>query len=325
MLKTCTHLLAICAAILVVPGAAWPQGSYPNRPVRIIVAFPAGQATDLAARAIAQKLSESLGQQFIVDNRPGAASIIGSEAAAKSPNNGYSLFMGSSGSLAVNPGMYSKLPYDPVNDFTPISQALYVPFFIFVHPSLPANNVKELVDFLKANPNKVNFGSAGTGASNHLSAELFKSVTGVSMVHVPYKGSPPAVTDLLGGQIALMFETGPLGLPHAKSGKLKVIAVASRQRSAAMPELVTIAESGYPGFETVGWAGLLSPAGTPKEIITKLHGEVARVIAQPGINDRFISLGAELVSSSPEDFGAYIKSEIAKWGKVIRESGAKAD
>ena len=325
MLKTCTHLLAICAAILVVPGAAWPQGSYPNRPVRIIVAFPAGQATDLAARAIAQKLSESLGQQFIVDNRPGAASIIGSEAAAKSPNNGYNLFMGSSGSLAVNPGMYSKLPYDPVNDFTPISQALHVPFFIFVHPSLPANNVKELVDFLKANPNKVNFGSAGTGASNHLSAELFKSVTGVSMVHVPYKGSPPAVTDLLGGQIALMFETGPLGLPHAKSGKLKVIAVASRQRSAAMPELVTIAESGYPGFETVGWAGLLSPAGTPKEIITKLHGEVARVIAQPGINDRFISLGAELVSSSPEDFGAYIKSEIAKWGKVIRESGAKAD
>ncbi len=325
MLKTCTHLFAVGAAVLGVQAPAWPQAGYPNRPVRIIVAFPAGQATDLAARAIAQKLSENLGQQFIVDNRPGAASIIGSEAAAKAPNNGYNLFMGSSGSLAVNPGMYAKLPYDPVGDFMPISQALYVPFFIFVHPSLPATNVKELVGFLKANPNKVNFGSAGTGASNHLSAELFKSVTGVSMVHVPYKGSPPAVTDLVGGQIALMFETGPLGLPHAKSGKLRVIAVGSRQRSAAMPELVTIAESGYPGFETVGWAGLLSPAGTPKEIIAKLNSEVVRVIAQPGINDRFVSLGAELVSSSAEDFGAYIRSEIAKWGKVIKESGARMD
>jgi tripartite-type tricarboxylate transporter receptor subunit TctC len=325
MLKTCTRLLVVCAAAFGAQTHAWSQAAYPNRPVRIIVAFPAGQATDLAARAIAQKLTESLGQQFIVDNRPGAASIIGSEAAAKSPNNGYNLFMGSSGSLAVNPGMYSKLPYDPVSDFTPISQALYVPFFIFLNPGVPANNVKELVDYLKTNPNKVNFGSAGTGASNHLSAELFKSVTGVSMVHVPYKGSPPAVTDLLGGQIGLMFETGPLGLPHAKSGKLKVIAVGSRQRSAAMPELVTIAESGYPGFETVGWAGLLSPTGTPKEIIIRLNAEVVRIIAQPGINDRFVSLGAELVSSSPDDFGAYVKSEIAKWGKVIRESGAKAD
>jgi tripartite-type tricarboxylate transporter receptor subunit TctC len=315
----------LCAIPFCMQIDAHAQDAYPNRPVRIIVAFPAGQATDLAARAVAQKLSENLGQQFIVDNRPGAASIIGSEAAAKAPNNGYNLFMGSSGSLAVNPGMYSKLPYDPVGDFTPISQALYVPFFIFVHPSVPANNVKELVAFLKANPNKLNFGSAGTGASNHLSAELFKSVTGVAMTHVPYKGSPPAVTDLLAGQISLMFETGPLGLPHVKNGKLKVLAVGSRQRSAAMPELVTVAESGYPGFETVGWAGLLSPAGTPKDIIARLNSEVVRIIAQPGINDRFISLGAELVSSTPDEFGAYIKSEIAKWGKVIKESGAKAD
>ena len=325
MLKFCPQFVVVLALALGWQSSAWPQAAYPNRPVRIIVAFPAGQATDLAARAIAQKLSENLGQQFIVDNRPGAASIIGSEAAAKAPNNGYNLFMGSSGSLAVNPGMYSKLPYDPVNDFTPISQALYVPFFLFVHPGVPAGTVNELVAYLKANPNKLNFGSAGTGASNHLSAELFKSVTGVSMVHVPYKGSPPAVVDLLAGQIGLMFETGPLALPHAKSGKLKVIAVGSRQRSAAAPELVTIAESGYPGFETVGWAGLLSPTGTPKEVITKLNAEVVRIIAQSGINERFVSLGAELVSSTPENFGAYIKSEIAKWGKVNRDSGAKAD
>jgi tripartite-type tricarboxylate transporter receptor subunit TctC len=312
------------AAFGLTPGVG-AQDAYPSRPVRIIVAFPAGQATDLAARSIAQKLTENLGQQFVVDNRPGAASIIGSELAARSPNNGYTLFMGSSGSLAVNPGMYSKLPYDPVRDFTPISQALYVPFFIFVHPGVPAHNVKELVDHLKTNPNKINFGSAGPGASNHLSAEFFKSTAGVAMMHVPYKGSPPAVTDLLAGQINLMFETGPLGLPHTRTGKLKVIAVGSRQRSAAMPDLATIAESGYPGFETVGWAGLLAPAGAPKPIIARLNSEVARAVAQPGANDRFVPLGAELVSSSPDVFGAYIKSEIIKWGKVIKESGARAD
>ena len=315
--------ILIAAAAALACSAAFAQ--YPNKPIRVIVPFPPGGAAELGARIFTTPLSQQLGQPIIIETRPGAEGIIASEAVRKSDADGYTLYYGTATGMSFAPAAKKVPPYDPVNDFTPISQALYVPFFIFVHPSLPANNVKELVDFLKANPNKVNFGSAGTGASNHLSAELFKSVTGVSMVHVPYKGSPPAVTDLLGGQIALMFETGPLGLPHAKSGKLKVIAVASRQRSAAMPELVTIAESGYPGFETVGWAGLLSPAGTPKEIITKLHGEVARVIAQPGINDRFISLGAELVSSSPEDFGAYIKSEIAKWGKVIRESGAKAD
>ena len=326
MVNIRSQVLMACAVALGAQVNAWSQTTpYPNRPVRIIVAFPAGQATDLAARAIAQKLSETFNQQFVVDNRPGAASIIGSETAAKSPNTGYNLFMGSSGSLAVNPGMYSKLPYDPVNDFTPISLALKVPFFIFVHAGFPANTVKELVDYLKANPNKVNFGSAGNGATNHLSAEYFQSVTGVSMVHVPYKGSPPAVTDLLAGQIGLMFETGPLGLPHVKNGKLKVIAVGSAQRSAAAPDLVTIAESGYPGFETVGWAGLLSPAGTPKEIVNKLNAEVVRIIGTSGINDRFIALGAELVSSSPDEFGVYIKSEIAKWGKVIRDSGVKAD
>ena len=320
----CFKLLALCIAACM-PGIAWSQGAYPNKPVRIIVAFPPGQATDQAARAIAQKLSENLGQQFFVENKPGAASIIGSEAAAKSPNDGYTLFMGSSGSLAVNPGMYAKLPYDPIKDFTPISLTLKVPFFVVVNPSVPAGTVKELVAYLKANPGKVNFGSAGNGASNHLSAELFKSVTGVSMVHVPYKGSPPAVTDLLAGQIGLMFETGPLIMPHMKTGRLKVLAVGSAQRSLAAPELVTIAESGYPGFETVGWAGLLAPAGTPRDIIARLNSEVVRILSQTEVTGRFVTLGAELVSSSADDFGAYIKSETAKWGKVIKDSGAKAD
>lgn len=320
-----TKLVAVCAAALCVTGQAWSQAAYPNRPVKIIVAFPPGQATDQAARAIAQKLSESLGQQFFVENKPGAASIIGSEAAAKSPNDGYTLFMGSSGSLAVNPAMYAKLPYDPIRDFTPISLGLKVPFFLVVNPSVPGATVKELVAYLKANPGKVNFGSAGNGASNHLSTELFKSVTGVAIVHVPYKGSPPAVTDLLAGQIGLMFETGPLIMPHVKSGRLKAIAVGSAQRSLAAPDLVTIAESGYPGFETVGWAGLLAPTGTPRDIVTRLNAEIVRILSQAEVTGRFVTLGAELVSSSPEDFGAYIKSETAKWGKVVRDSGAKAD
>ncbi len=325
MRKAFARAVLLCIATLGIHTQAMAQAGYPNRPVKVIVAFPPGQATDQAARAVSQKLSESLGQQFFVENKPGAASIIGSELAAKSPNDGYTLFMGSSGSLAVNPGMYAKLPYDPVRDFTPISLALKVPFFLVVHPSVPATSVKELVTYLKANPGKVNFGSAGNGASNHLSSELFKSVTGVTMVHVPYKGSPPAVTDLLAGQLGLMFETGPLILPHAKAGRLKVLAVGSLQRSLAAPELVTIAESGYPGFETVGWAGFLAPTGTPKEIVAKLNAEIVRIIAQPEVGARFVTLGAELASSTPEDFGAYIKSETAKWGKVIKESGAKAD
>ena len=313
------------ALLAVAPFAALAQGAYPNRPVKVIVAFPPGQATDQAARAIAQKLSDSLGQQFIVENKPGAASIIGAEAAAKSPPDGYTLFMGSSGSIAVNPGMYPKLPYDPIKDFAPISLNLKVPFFLVTHPSFPASNVKEVIAHLKANPGKVNFASAGTGASNHLTAEYFMSAAGVKMVHVPYKGSPPAVTDLLAGQVSLMFDTGPVVLPHAKAGRLKVHGVGSVQRAAAAPDLPTIAESGFPGFEAVGWAGYMAPTGTPREIITKLSAEIAKGLQDQALKDRFVALGSEVLSSTPEEFGAYIRSETAKWGKVIRDSGAKAE
>ena len=323
MLNFRLKLVIACAVVLGLPAQAWSQIAYPNRPVRIIVAFPPGQATDQAARAIAQKLSENLGQQFYVENRPGAASIIGSEAAAKSPNDGYTLFMGSSGSLAINPGMYAKLPYDPIRDFTPISLTLKVPFFIVVNPGFPAGTVKELVAYLKANPDKVNFGSAGNGASNHLSAELFKSVAGVSMVHVPYKGSPPAVTDLLGGQIGLMFETGPLVLPHVKNGKLKAIAVGSVQRSSAMPELVTVAESGYPGFEALAWNGVMVPASTPKPIIAKLNGEINAILKQPDVVDKMHASGFDLIGGTPEDFGNLIRRETETWAPVIRKLGLK--
>ncbi len=313
------------ACVLGAPRIAWSQSDYPSRPVKIIVAFPPGQATDQTARALAQGLSERMGQPFVVENRPGAASIIGSEAAARAPNDGYTLFMGSSGSLAVNPGMYAKLPYDPVHDFVPIGLALKVPFFVVVNPAVPVGTLQELVAYLKAHPGQVNFGTAGNGAANHLAIEYFKSAAGVTATHVPYKGSPQAVSDLLAGQISLMFETGPLTVPHVKTGKLKALAVASAQRATALPELPTIAESGYPGFEAVGWAGVLAPAGTSPEIVKRLNAEMVRILASDELKQRFVGMGAELVSSSPEAFGAYIRSEIAKWGKVIKDLGIKAD
>ena len=316
--------LAAGLAAGVMAGAAWGQ-AYPNRPVKIVVPYPPGGVTDLFARALGAQMQESMGQPFLVENRPGASQMVGAVYVAKSPPDGYTLFMGSSGSIAVNPGMYPKLPYDPIRDFAPISLNLKVPFFLVTHPSFPASNVKEVIAHLKANPGKVNFASAGTGASNHLTAEYFMSAAGVKMVHVPYKGSPPAVTDLLAGQVSLMFDTGPVVLPHAKAGRLKVHGVGSVQRAAAAPDLPTIAESGFPGFEAVGWAGYMAPTGTPREIITKLSAEIAKGLQDQALKDRFVALGSEVLSSTPEEFGAYIRSETAKWGKVIKDSGAKAE
>lgn len=300
---------------------AFAQDKYPNRPVKIIVAFQAGQATDQAARLIAAGLTEMYGQSFYVENRPGAASIIGTELAAKAPADGYTLFMGSSGSLAVNPSLYKKLPYDPVKNFEPISLTLIVPFFLVVNPELPAKNIQELITYLKAHPGKVNFGTAGSGASNHLSMELFMATAGVNMSHIPYKSSPAAVTDLLGGRTSVMFETGPLIIPYLKADRLKAMAVGSLTRASALPDLPTVEQAGFSGFEAVGWAGLLAPAGTPKGIITELNKAVVKIIAEPGFKDKLI--GAELKSSSPEWFASYIQSETKKWTKVVKDSGVQ--
>ncbi|MEQ1516605.1 MAG: tripartite tricarboxylate transporter substrate binding protein, partial [Usitatibacteraceae bacterium] len=247
------------------------QDKYPSRPVKIVLGFPPGQATDTVARAIAQKLTESLGQIFIVENKPGASGSIGTDFVAKSAPDGYTLVMGSSGVLAVNPSLFSKLPYDPVRDFAPITVVVSVPLFMIANPNFPPNNIKELVAYAKANPGKIAYASSGSGITNHLAMELFKSVAGIDMLHVPYKGGPPAVTDLIGGQVQVMFETGPGALPHVKSGKLKAIAVSSLKRSAAMPSLPTVAESGYPGFESIAWIAISAPAGTTKDIIAKLN------------------------------------------------------
>jgi len=301
------------------------QGGYPNKPVRMVVGFPPGQATDIVARAVAQKLTESLGQSVFVDNRPGAAGIIGTEVAIKAGGDGYTLLMSSSGPLAVNPGLYAKLPYDPLRDLAPITLVASVPLFLVAHPSLPANNVPELIALAKQRPGEINYASGGSGVTNHLVMEMFKSAAGVNLVHVPYKGGPPALTDLIAGQVSVMFETGPGALPHVRSGKLKALATGGARRSVAMPELATVAEQGIAGFDGVAWIGFVAPAGTPRAIVDRLNEETVKILALPDVRERFVSQGAEPVGNSPGEFAAYIKAEIAKWGKVIRESGAKVD
>ncbi len=318
-------MVRFIAAAALCLAAASVHAQYPAKQVRMVVGFPPGQATDIVARLVAEKLSLRLGQSFFIDNKPGAAGIIGTELVVKAPPDGYTLQMNSSGPLSVNPGLYAKLPYDPVRDLQPISLAATVPLFLVVHPSLKANNVRELVALAKSQPGKLNYASGGSGVTNHLVMEMFKFAAGLDMTHVPYKGGPPAVTDLIAGQVSLMFETGPGILPHVRSGKLRALGVGSVNRSAATPDLPTIAEQGYPGFDGVAWIGLVAPAGVPRAIVDKLAAETAAIIALPDVRERLLALGAEPAANTPDEFGAYIKSEIAKWGKVIKESGARVE
>jgi tripartite-type tricarboxylate transporter receptor subunit TctC len=326
MAATLFARIAASFLLAAAPALALAQAPYPNHAVKIVLGFPPGQATDTIARLIGQKLAEALGQPFVVENKPGAAGIIGTDFVAKSPPDGYTLVMGSSGPLAVNPGLYgAKLPYDPVRDFAPITVAASVPLFIVAHPSFPPNNVKELIAHAKANPGKINYASGGSGVTNHLAMEMFKSIAGVDLMHVPYTGGPPALSALIAGDVSVMFETGPGALPHVKAGRLKAIAVGALKRSTGAPEVPTVAESGLPGFEAVAWIAISAPAGTPKPIITKLNAEIVKALQLPDIRERFLTLGAEPVGNTPEEFAAYLKAEIAKWGKVIKESGARVD
>jgi tripartite-type tricarboxylate transporter receptor subunit TctC len=319
--RIATLALFVMTSVL---GAASAQ-AYPDKPIRMVVPFPAGGTTDILARATAQKLSESLGQQVIVDNKPGAGGNIGAQEVARSTPDGYTLVMGTVGTHAINPSLYKKMPYDHVKDFVPVSLVASVPNLLVVHPSVPVNSVKELIAHAKANPGKLNFASSGNGTSIHLSGELFKTMTGVQMTHVPYKGSAPAVTDLLGGQVQLMFDNMPSALPHAKAGKLKPLAVTSAKRFPGTPEIPTIAESGVPGYEASSWFGVLAPAGTPKEIVNKLSTEIAKALKTPEMKKKLEEQGAEAVGSTPEEFAAHIKAETAKWAKVVKESGATVD
>ena len=312
-------------ALAAAASLAQAQGAYPNKPVRIVVPFPAGGTTDILARAAGQKLSETWSQPVVIDNRPGAAGNIGAELVAKSPNDGYTLLMGTVGTHAINASLYSKMPYDHVKDFVPVVLVAGVPNVLVVHPSVPANSVQELIAYGRANPGKLNFASSGSGTSIHLAGELFKVSTGVQMQHVPYKGSTPALTDLIGGQVQLMFDNLPSALPHIKGGKLKALAVTSASRAPALPDLPTVAEAGIPGFEASSWFGLLAPAGTPRDIVTKINAEVAKWLATAEAKEKLTAAGANVFGGSPEDFVKHIGVETAKWAKVVKDSGAKVD
>jgi len=303
---------------------AGAQG-YPAKPIRIVVPFPPGGATDILARAVAQKLTDAWGQAVVVDNRPGAGGNIGSEIVAKAAPDGYTLEMGTVGTHAINASLYAKMPYDHVKDFAPVILVAGVPNVLVVNPSLPVSSVQELIAYAKANPGKLNFASSGNGTSIHLAGELFKVMAGVQMTHIPYKGSAPALQDLIGGQVQLMFDNLPPSLPHIKAGKLRALAVTSATRSSALPDTPTIAESGLPGFEASSWFGVLAPAGTPPAIIARLNAEIGAWLASAEAKEKMLALGANIGGGSPEDFARHIAAETAKWQKVVKASGAKVD
>jgi tripartite-type tricarboxylate transporter receptor subunit TctC len=315
---------AFALVLVLSPLCALAQSGYPAKPVRFIVPSAAGGGTDIIARAVAQKLSESLGQQFVVDNRPGAGQMIGIELAAKSAPDGHTILMAAS-TLAINPIMYKKVSYDPVRDFAPITQAASLPNILVVHPSLPVKSVAELVALAKKQPGKLDYASAGIGTSPQMSMELLKSMTGIDLLHIPYKGTAPGVVDLLAGQVKVMAPNLLTALPHIKAGRLRALAVTSAKRSEALPDVPTIAEAGVPGYESVQWYGVLAPAGTAREIVTRLHAEIVRALAQPDVRERLAADGAEPVGSTPEQFAAFIKSEIDKWARVARAAGIHAE
>jgi len=318
--------VAACSAIILsFTSLAASAQTYPVKPIRLIVPYPPGGPTDLVGRSMAQKLGESLGQTVVVENRAGAASAVGTEVAARSAGDGYTLLLGTSAGFCINPALGTKLPYDPERDFSPISLLVINPQILVVHPSLPVNSVKSLIALAKSRPGQLNYASVGNASPQHLGMEMLKSMTGISMVHVPYKGTAPAVTDILAGNVSLMFNSMPSVLPQANAGKLRGIAVGSARRSPAAPDIPTVAEAGVPGFEYVTWYGLFAPAGTPREIIGRLNALVVKTLADPEISKRFSTQGAEPMSNSPEQLAQYRRSEFERWRKLIAELKLKVE
>src|SRR5256885_1338226 len=315
---------AFALAALAIPASAHAQ-VYPARPVRMIVAYRPGGGTDIVGRMVAQKRGESRGRSVVVENRGGASGNIGTELAARAAPDGYTILMGNVAPNAINVNLFKNLPFDPVADFAPVSLVASTPNMLVVHPSTPARTVQELIALAKAKPGTLNFASAGVGSSSHLAGELFRVLAGAAIVHVPYKGAGPAMVDVLSGQVQLYFATMPAAMPHVKSGKLAPVAVTSARRSQALPDLATIAESGVPGYEASTWYGALAPAHTPPAVIARLHAEIVKVLADPALRARLADQGFEPVGNSPEEFGAYIRSEIAKWGKAIPDAGIRPE
>ena len=311
-------------ALVLFAGAAVAQ-SWPARPVRLISPFAPGGGADITSRAVAQKLAVSLGQQVIVDNRGGAGGMLGVDLAAKSPPDGYTLVMGTIGPIAINPSLLSKMPYDPIRDLAPISQAAVAVNVLVVHPSLPVKSVKEFIALAKSRPKDLNYGSSGSGAADHLAGELFNAMVGVKMAHIAYKGGAPAMLDLVGGNVQLVFSTLSTATAAIEGNRVRALAVAGSQRFPGMPDLPTMSEAGLKGFEVNNWYGLFAPAGTPKDIIARVSADAAKALAMADVKKRLMDSGIIAVSSSPEAFAAYIRAETDKWGKVIRSANIKAD
>ncbi len=326
-MKVKSHLLVVSVTVFCgLANAQTPRSAatdYPSKAVRIVVGFPAGGPSDVIARTVSQKLAAAFGQQFIIDNRPGASGIIGADFVAKAPPDGYTLIVVPV-TFAITPSLYPKMPYNTEQDLAPVALVAAGPFMLVAHPTLPVKTVKELIALAKAKPGQINYASAGSGGMPHLAGELFNSMAGVKLVHIPYKGAAPATIDLVGGQVSLMFNNMLSAMPHVKSGRLRAIAVTSLKRSSALPDMPTIAET-IPGYEASGWYAALAPAATPREIILKLNSEINRGMQQPDVTQRLAGDGVEAVTATPDQFAAYLKREIAKWAKVVKLSGATAD
>ncbi len=321
-------LMLLCGALLALAipvSAQQHQQNFPSRPVRFVVPFAPGGSTDTLARTMGVKLADALGQQVVVDNRPGGNGDIGMLIVAKAPPDGHTIVLGYIANLAIFPSLSARMPYDPVKDYAPITQPASSPNVMTAHPSVPARTLQELIALAKAKPGQLSFASTGVASVGHLTGELLNNLAGVKMTHIPYKGGGQAIIDLLGGHVQVMFSGFTAAMPHIKSGKIRALAITGAKRSPALADVPTIAEQGFPGVEATAWYGVLAPANTPKPVITRLHGELVRILKLPDVAQRLDGLGFEIVGSTPEEFGAYIKTEIRKWEKVVRASGAKAD
>jgi len=319
-----TAATAVWFAVAGFAGGTWAQ-AYPAKPIRIVVPFPPGGTSDILARTLGPKLTAEWGQPVVVDNRPGAAGNIAAEHVARSAGDGYTLFVTTVGIHAIHPSLYSKLPFDAIRDFTPITNLVMLPTVLTVHPSVPAQSVKALIALAKRRPGDLSYSSAGSGSQPHLTAEMFKTMAGVNILHVPYKGAAQQLTDLVAGHVALTFATAPSAVPFIKSGQMRAIGVSSGKRAAALPDVSTIAEGGVPGYEAVGWNGLVGPANMPAPVLDKIHTATVKIFQMADVHGRMTSLAAEPQTTTPAEFAAYIKAETVRWAKVVKDSGAKLD
>ena len=312
--------LAGSLALIGCAAAHAQQPAYPSKPLKLIMSFPAGGPTDIVGRLIGQKLTDAWGQNVVIDNRPGGGGMIGGALAAKSPPDGYTLFLGGISTLSIAPFVQKNMPFDPTRDFQPVSRTTLQPLLLMTHPTLPVKTVKEFIALARARPGQINYASSGPGGSGHLAGELFRMMTNTNIVHVPYRGAPPALLDLMSGQVQTMFGTILASVPHMRSGRLRGIAITGPRRSEAVPEVPTFAESGLPGYDASSWNGIVVPSGTPRPIVDKLNAEIVKIMQMPAVLERLAPDGTLAISSTPEEFAAFIKSEQAKWSKVVREA-----